>query len=272
MKNTIKNKEEFIECSSDNVPTVDEIIEYNEKSKDGWSVSDHPFCKSCYDVYKRQCKDIETFLGIKKEGILLDLSEIHSKLYKIIKQTEYTVEYVQKLENIIQLLLDCITSRLYHHNSCYSPPRDDNLINLNVIKTNNDHYGILKNLSVELKSVYQHYKGVISTFNILNKPKRVNIFQEYKLNSLNIVRNIIKNYGTSEDQEDIDLIFDTPSKKQLKCKGSPLKKTRRAQQSRTDESYLIYKEDMDRILKNHPPKPRSFRKKKQTYSHEKETQ
>ena len=30
MKKTIKNKEESIECSSDNVPTDDEIIEYNE--------------------------------------------------------------------------------------------------------------------------------------------------------------------------------------------------------------------------------------------------
>jgi hypothetical protein len=261
MKKTIKNKEESIECSSDNVPTDDEIIEYDEKSKDGWSVSDHPFCKSCYDVYKRQCKDIETFLGIKKEGNLLDLQEIHSKIDQFIDNPRYNKEYLQKLEMIIGLLFDCITSRLYHHNSCYSPPSDYTLINLNVKKANDDHYGLLKNLSVILKDLYQHYTYYITRFNKKYKTTHENIFLKHKSGKINIVRNIIKNYGDSEDMHDIDSIFFTSSQKQQKCLRSPNMITRRAQQSRTNESYLISKEDVDRILKNHPPKPRSFRKK-----------
>ena len=254
-----KKKKDIIEpnkCSSDNVPTDNEILKYNEMSKDGWMVSYHPFCKSCYEVYKMQCKEIERMLDIETQGDLISVSEIHNKIIDIIKRTRYEIEYIHELEHYIKTMTDCITSRLFHHNSCYTPPHDDLLINLNVIKTNEGHNEFLKDISVELKNIYYHYKNALGTFNIVSPVKHENVFLKYKLNTLDIIRNIIKNYGSADDKEDIDIIFDTPSKKQLKCKGS-IRKTRKAQQSRTNESYLIYKEDMDRILKKHPPKTRS---------------
>ena len=272
MKKERKTVDEIVECSTDNVPPDEqsssprsvkdeqsssprsvkdeqsssprsvkdnEILDYNELSKDNWLISYHPICKSCYNVYKTQCKDIETYLGIKKEGDSLDLKEIHSKIFKIIKQPKYNIKYIYKLEHIIQLLSDCITSRLFHHNACYTPPSDDALINLNVVKSNDDHYGFLKDLSIEFKFIYRHYINAIDYYSDENNTTYENIFIKYKPNVLDIVRNIIKNYGDAKDKQNIDTIFYTPSKKQLKCLGSPVRNTRKAQQSRVSESYLI---------------------------------
>ena len=92
----------------DIVPSDNEIRKYNELSKEDWM---HPFCKSCYVVYKKQCNDIDIFLDIKKEGNLLNISEIRSKIDTFIDETIFDQEYLYKLEYIINLLFDCITSR-----------------------------------------------------------------------------------------------------------------------------------------------------------------
>jgi len=268
MKKKIKTVDEIVECSTDNVPLDeqsssprsvkhDKIREYDRPSNGDWTVSYHPFCKSCYEVYKTQCKEIETYFDIKNNSKELDLPKIKSKIDIIIDKHVFDQEYLHKIERIIDLLFDCITSRLFHHNSCYGPPSDDTFINLNVVKSNEEHYIFLKNLSVVLKRVYVYYVWFITELNEKYEALYENIFLKYKPCKIDIVRNIIKNYGDAKDKQNIDTIFNTPSKKQLKCKGSPIRKTRMAQQSRVSESYLIYKEDMDRILKKHPPKPRS---------------
>ena len=231
------------------LPSLEEIKEHLKVSEDGWLLSRHPFCDSCHELYKKNCKEIERYFNIKSQGLTTDIEQIRKQLNILISSPNYkNKDYINELETVIRLYISCISSRLYHHNICFVLNENNNLINTNVVKTNINHNYFLKELCVHVKLLYLNYKTSIQNYNMMHKSKMMDVL--YNENILNICRNIIKQFGDEDDKEYINDIFQTKTSVSLNCKQSPIKKYRKNKQSRVAKGYRISKKLIENLIEN----------------------
>jgi len=55
-------------CSFETIPSLQEIKDHLKLSDDDWLLSRHPFCDSCHNLYKKNCRKIEIYFKIKSSG------------------------------------------------------------------------------------------------------------------------------------------------------------------------------------------------------------
>lgn len=235
-------------CSINTIPSLQEIKDYLKLSDDNWLLSRYPFCNSCHNLYKKNCQKIESYFKIKYSGST-NIKEIRKKV-SILFSTGNPCDkkYIDKLEIVLQLFIDCISSRLFHHNICFVLNSSHlSSVNTDTIKTNINHTQFLRELCIILKQLYMNYKTALNNYNFDNDNKIIDNIYDKNKNILNICRNIIKNFGCEEDNKNVDDIFKTNTPVKLSCKLSPLK-SRKIKQSRPTKDYRISKQVMERLI------------------------
>jgi len=125
-------------------------------------------------------------------------------------------------------------------------------VNTDIVKTNINHTQFLKELCLIVRVLYLTYKMSIEIYNFDNDTKLQDNIIIKNSKMLNICRIIIKNFGCEEDKKNIDDVFKTEAPIQRKCRLSPLRKSRKIQQSRATKEYRISKEVMEKIIAETP--------------------
>ena len=236
-------------CISSEKPeqnVIEEEYQISPEDREDWKQSVHPFCKSCFAVYKNVCTNVGVVFGLgqswKKEDLpdkVLDYMDMCS----LLPSQDQIVAY----ERVLRALAECISARWYHHKACYFSNTYTYTYTYNRNHTieiaNPSHERFMLILIRQLSYLYRSYKGVlyqvnesIQSRNIArhsNTPLVENKFVIEFPHLLDICRSLMKRLGTKEDYENAKRVFVTDSA--LLSNKSSKKK----QQSRVNSSYKL---------------------------------
>jgi hypothetical protein len=247
-------------CKEENKPTYNEIFENVQPTKtENWFESTHPFCKSCFSIYKEVCGEVGIFFGLGKNWKKEHLPDAVTKfILTVINQITDFDEKILSYQEAIHTFVDCINTRWFQHDTCFRST--DYKVNNNVDTSNPDHIGFILVLCREMKKIYPLYKNLINTKNeeikLVNQTSKKNIplipnfLKDQNPQIINICRNIIKNYGNSFDKEDIEIIFESEDRRTQRRKSkSPIRNQKAKRQSRNKNAYKVPGKVIKDILK-----------------------
>jgi hypothetical protein len=242
-------------CSDDQIPEVSLIrqeYQTSPDSEDKWKQSTHPFCKSCFAVYKNICANVGLVFGLSRGW---NKDDLPGKVFEYIQTYSQIKPYDQLIvfERAIRPLAECILSRWFHHYTCYF----SNIYNINhTIKvTNSSHEAFLFLLSKQINSLYKFYKMALQQVNALielnnsetysNTPLVEDMIVNEFPTLLNICRSLMKQLGNAEDKRNAERVFVTEST-MLSNKSA-----RKKDQSRVKSAYKIPKVFINHITQKY---------------------
>jgi hypothetical protein len=247
-------------CKDEIKPSYKELFENVQETKnDKWFESMHPFCKSCYSTYKNVCQQIGISLNLGSNWKKDDLPNAVDDF--ILDMQNYPEDHRHSMyEKLLHNFVDCISARWFQHDNCFITT--NRKINTNVELSDINHIHFLVILCREAKKIYSIYKTIIYTKNMIIEIKRrkstrsmpliLDIFKKDNPQFINICRNILKNYGSFKDKEDIDDIFKSDDKLiRYKKAISSIRNEKSKKQSRNKNAYKISGKTMKSILKRH---------------------
>jgi hypothetical protein len=218
-------------CNNHLIPQHSERFEQVQQTKDpNWVESTHPFCKSCFSVYKDVCSRIGVFFNLGENWNKTDLPEKVNRF--ILDQKSKSIgDQNEEYGKAINPLIDCLLARWYQQKEptvlSYSLPLEcndcflsnDPSVNSTVQVSNPEHIIFLVAIAKEIKKLYPLYTSSIVFINSQiaahneltqsNKPLLSNYIKETKSSAINIIRNVLKQYGHFSDKQNVDQIFES---------------------------------------------------------------
>jgi hypothetical protein len=247
-------------CHDQLIPEFSERFEEVQQTKDpDWVESTHPFCKSCFSVYKDVCSRIGVFFNLGENWSKTDLPEKVNRF--ILNQKSKSIEdQTEEYGKAIDPLIDCLLAQWYQHDNCFLS--NDRSTNSNVEVSNPEHILFLLIIAKEIKKIYPLYTSMITLINAQisahnqltqsNKPLLSNYIKETKSSAINICRNVLKQYGHFSDKQNIDQIFESSDPRVARYSSrSPPRSKKNRKQSRNKNAYKVTGEMMTDIVQKY---------------------
>jgi hypothetical protein len=247
-------------CDNHLIPQHSERFEQVQQTKDpNWVESTHPFCKSCFSVYKDVCSRIGVFFNLGENWNKTDLPEKVNRF--ILDQKSKSIgDQNEEYGKAINPLIDCLLARWYQHDNCFLS--NDPSVNSTVQVSNPEHIIFLVAIAKEIKKLYPLYTSSIVFINSQiaahneltqsNKPLLSNYIKETKSSAINIIRNVLKQYGHFSDKQNVDQIFESNDPRVARYSSrSPPRAKKNRKQSRNKNAYKVTGEMMNDIVQKY---------------------